>query len=766
MSQHPFARALDSEQQNSPATAKLFALLKTHAGTDFTLYKFGTVGRRLRRRILIHKVDSVEAYLEIVIKDRAELDELYRDMLINVTSFFRDNEVFDYLKEKVFSKLVKRQQGDGPIRVWIAGCSTGEEAYSHAIALFETMEMLTAVAAIQIFASDLSESALERARDGFYPDSIRTDVSAERLRRFFVKAPGGYRIASNLRDCCVFAKHDITRDPPFSRMDLVSCRNLLIYLRPEVQKKVLGYFAYALNPRAYLVLGSSETVSNSSAFDLKDKKLKVYGRKQILPSGQLDIPLAPKIAKMNTARLIPKVIDPIMELEREVTRILLRRFAPDGLVVGKNMQILQFRGQTGAYLEPSSGEASLNLFKMAKSGLDTELRILIKKVDKTNKPQTKGPVSLLDQGQSKLISIEVIPLKLFDEGPYYLVLFSVLAKGEPVKEKDLHSSLESKDSNELRANQAKEELQALREHLQSIIGEQDATNEELQAANEEIISSNEELQATNEELETAKEELQSSNEELTTVNDELSNRNGQLLHVNNDLNNLLGSINIPIIMVGNDLRIRRFTSIVERVLNVIPSDVGRPITHIKPNIDLPDLESLIVQTIETVQMIEREVQDRSGRWYSLRIRPYRTDDNKIDGAVLVLFDISLLKRGRTKSVASAEQKHLDFENIEQPVAVLTEHYAMHAGNSSFYDLIRETPEAVFGKDISTLAGGSFNVPVLKALLADIIPHNHQIVDYSGELKARLGAPTVHFVLNARRVKKLEGPFIVIFFDLV
>ncbi len=748
---HPYSRGEADHKTPAQEISEVFAILKSKVGVDFTKYKQGTMLRRLRRRVLLRRVKSVGEYSKILLSESEEIRALHRDLLINVTSFFRDANVFEYLQNQIFPKLFDKSLKNGVLRFWIPGCSTGEEVYSIAIALLESMERRSISIPFQIFASDLSEHALEKARTGFYDDSITVDVSPERLRRFFTKVPKGYRVVPNIRDACIFAHQDITRDPPFSRMDLISCRNLMIYLESTQQQRVLSLFSYSLNPLGYLLLGAAETTSGHESFETVEKNAKVYMRKATVPRSHLEMQLAPNFPKLPLTRTAEKISDPAGELEREVHRLLVNRYAPPGVVVSQSMQIILFRGSTGAFLEPSSGEASLNLLKMAKAGLDTELRVLIKKFEKMGEAVRKENLFIREVSDKKF-SIEILPLTYGDEGRYMLILFDDQSASAEVSDV-VSASAFSPNANQLEEiKYLKEELVTNREHLQSIIRDQDVTNEELQAANEEVLSSNEELQSTNEEMETAKEELQSTNEELTTVNDELSVRNALLQDLNNDLSNLLSSVSIPIVMVGNDLRIRRFTPMVERVFNVIQSDIGRPITDIKPNIDVPDLENLILETIESVRTIEREVQDRSGHWYSLRVRPYRTIDNRIDGAVLILVDIGSLKSTVEDLKDSHSFNETIVDTITQPVVFLDSQMRVRKCNRAYLRAFQVKEDEVIKGSFFEISDGCWNSPMLKALLSDVIPKNAHITDYQYDHEfPKVGRRSV--ILNARRIQR-------------
>ena len=742
---------------------QVFKLLKRRTGVDFSRYKKGTVLRRLRRRVLIHKVASVRDYLSLLNEQPEEVQNLFNDFLINVTSFFRDAEMFEHLQQQVFPHLLKRKAKEGPIRVWIPGCATGEEVYSLAIVILESMEKSGLVCPIQIFASDISEYALEKAREATYPDTVVIDVNPERLRKFFVKVSGGYRVASEVRELCVFAKHDVTRDPPFSRMDLVSCRNLLIYLESSQQQRVISLFAYSLLPQRFLVLGTSETTGSNEAFESTSKHQKIFVRRAVAAHTPLEF------SPFETARVAPAKLPAARtdqgqtDLELRVNAFLLERFCPSGVVVTKNMQIVRFKGDTSPYLAPAAGEATLNLFKMARLGLEPELRILLKKAEKIQRVIRKEDVRL--QNRRDTIAIEVIPILIEEESPYYLVIFDNQRASRPSQPKSKAVTESGSPRSTANLRLMREELVSTREHLQAIIREQDLTNEEIQAANEEILSSNEELQSTNEELETAKEELQSSNEELSTVNDELSNRNLQLTKANNDFSNLLLSVSLPIVMVGADLRIRRFTPLAEQLFNIIPSDLGRPITNLKPNLDIPDLEQLLNETIQSVRTVEREVQDRSGHWYSLRVRPYRTSDNQMDGAVLILVDIDGIKRSDRRLTDAYSFNDSVIDAINQPVFFLDAQLRIYRANRASLQCFQVREDQLIGVALFDSCGGIWNQPMLKALLVDVFSKNAPINRYRIDANIE-GIGPKSFLFNAKRVALDGGAAVFVILDEV
>jgi two-component system CheB/CheR fusion protein len=592
----------------------------------------------------------------------------------------------------------------------VSGCATGEEAYSLAITLVEFLQKDFADTRVQVFATDVSETAIEFARAGIYPSTIEADVSTDRLRRFFTRHDGGYRVTKMIRDLCVFARQDLTKDPPFSRLDLILCRNVLIYMDAVLQKKLLSVFHYALNPSGFLVLGQAETVgAQATLFSLADKKFRIHRKKESSGLLSMTFPVDYAVAGLPRKKAPPEPAGAEKALQTEVSRVILDRYAPAGVVIDGDMQIVQFRGQTGAFLEPAPGEASLNLLKMAREGLLYGLRTALHAARKGRGPVRKDGLQVKAGAGWKPVSLEVIPLTASGR-THYLVLFDDLSRATPpaAAARSARKAAAKPLPKRERASQVdllQRELAASREYLQSIIQELEAANEELQSANEEILSSNEELQSTNEELDTAKEELQSTNEELNTVNEELHGRNEELSRVNSDLVNLVGSVQIAIVIVSADLRIRRFTPMAEKVLNLIPADMDRAIGHINPNIDCPNLEQLIADCIDTVSPLEREVQDRQGRWYSLRIRPYKNVDNKIDGAVLALFDVDVPKRSEDRVRLAAGFAHSILEMASQPMAVVEADLRIRTANEAFARLIGAPGAGLVDRPLEEFAEG-------------------------------------------------------------
>ncbi|HEX3048749.1 MAG TPA: chemotaxis protein CheB [Bacillota bacterium] len=750
---------------------RIFSLLRSVTGADFSYYKPTTLKRRIMRRMVLHNIAGVAGYVKYLQHNPVEIKALSQDILIGVTSFFREPESFEQLKAVVFPNLIKNKPDNIPLRIWAPGCSTGEEAYSLAIVLLEFLEEQGIKRPIQIFATDLNGAVIEKARSGIYPESIKQDVTPERLRRFFIKVSGGYQISKAVRDLCIFAEQNVIKDPPFSRLDLVSCRNVLIYFGPVIQRKVIPIFHYALNPTGYLMLGTSESVGTFlDLFALVDKQNKIYAKKAALTPLRFDFAAVEDAATRLEDYKEMKNIRPDYDVLKEADQILLAQYVPASILVNDKLEILQFRGRTDPYLSHSPGLASFNLFKMTRPDLSIELHKAIHQAEKEEGPVRKEGLQINDDGQVRDLNIEVFPLKdPVQEKNYFLIVFeevtlSTGAMPDPI----LPNRVEPEPgihSDEIRQlNQLKKELAATIEYQQSIIEQREAANEELRAANEEIQSSNEELQSTHEEMETAKEELQATNEELVTVNEEIRNRNAEVNLVNNDLSNLLSSTNIPIVILGNDLRIRRFTTMAEKVMNLIPTDVGRPLSDIRSNIELPQLEAIIREVIDTLTIREQEVQDRWGRWYSLCIRPYKTFDNKIDGVVMTLFDINTLKPSLEQLQESRDYMAI-LETIREPFLILDARFRVKLANQAFCRTFQVAPSETENQVIFSLGNGQWDIPMLRALLEEILPQNSSFHDFKVEhIFPKIGHRVM--LLNARRIVG-EGhltPFISLAFE--
>lgn len=663
----PFSQVPAARAEN--ALKKIFILLRTGTGHDFSQYKTSTINRRIERRMAIHQIETLDNYIVFLRQTPAEVDALFRDLLIGVTSFFRDPEAFQALEEKVIPHLFTGKPAGSTVRVWSTGCSTGEEAYSLAILIQEYIETLKESFNVQVFATDIDSQAIATARIGSYPASIATDISPERLKRFFTAEPddNAYRINKKIRDMLVFSEQNVIKDPPFSRLDLLSCRNLLIYIDGNLQKRLIPLFHYALNPGGVLFLGTSETIGdNDDLFSTIDRKEKLYKRKD----GQLGYPRAPlgtfasPAAGLYAALPQAGMKTPIPEKIsfRDLTeKTILQQVAPVAVLVDKKGDIVYLHGRTGMYLELPPGDVGTNILKMAREGLDPSLTSALQNAVTSNSVVRYAGIRVRSNGDFTRVNLTVHPLAQgsteTDEKALYLILFeeatdfaedclsqSSAIPGQESCGTSVASDGEGPDKEIIRLRQ---ELRIKEEYLQSVIEELDTSNEELKSSNEEMQSVNEEMQSTNEELETSKEELQSVNEELATVNAELQAKVADLSQANNDMNNLLAGTGIATVFVDLEQRILRFTPFSTQIINLIGSDLGRPVGHIVSN--LKAYNSLVkdVQAVlDTLVSKELDVQSCEDRWYRMRIQPYRTLNNVIEGAVLTFVDITETKQNQ------------------------------------------------------------------------------------------------------------------------
>ncbi len=656
---HPYiARATPgAEDQSAPPVGEektvhaLLGMLRQATGVDFAGYKQTTLQRRVKRRLVLHRLENLDDYLSYIEQNPDELDELYRDVLINVTGFFRDPDAFEALHNIVFPAILQDGRAqEGPLRLWVPGCSTGEEAYSIAMVLTEYLwdharKSSASTKAVQIFATDISDTALDRARIGLYSEAAVSEVSPERVKRFFLKQSNGFQVSKSVREMCIFAKQNVAKDPPFSNLDLVSCRNLLIYLGPVLQGRVIPSLHYALRPNGYLMLGGSESLGLfADQFTVADKKSKIYRKKP--STTRLATFFTPQRYEVRRAggNQVSKPAQSGLSIEKEVDRLLVNRFVPASIVVNDALEIVQFRGKTGAYLEPATGQPTFSLSKMAREGLLIDLREALIRAKKERQPIRKQGVRIKSDGDTREIDLEVIPVRgqTPPENFYIIVFQEALTDGASRAKRGSKHPPKKRSSVDLDREHAEREIKHLREQLQALIEDHETTLEEYKSSNEEVLSANEELQSTNEELETAKEELQSTNEELTTLNEELQNRNAELSMSNNDMVNLLSNVSLPVVMVGDDLRIRRFTPLAENLLNFCSTDIGRGLAEIRPNLVGVDLDGIVRNTIESGTPHEEEVQGERDR-YLMRVRPYKTWNNRIEGAVITFLDIDAIR---------------------------------------------------------------------------------------------------------------------------
>jgi two-component system CheB/CheR fusion protein len=667
---HAFGKLLRSGLPATPKTEgslkKIFVLLRAQTGHDFSQYKPSTIYRRIDRRMAVQQVDTIDSYVRYLQQTPPEVDALFRDLLIGVTNFFRDPEAFAVLETEVIPKLFLGKSAGSNLRIWSTGCSTGEEAYSLAILLVEQMEALKQSCTLQVFATDIDSRSIASARVGMFSSSIAADISPERLARFFTLEPGGqaYRIHKSIRDLLVFSEQDLIKDPPFSKLDLISCRNLLIYLDADLQKKLIPIFHYALNPNGMLFLGSSEGIGDfDSLFAVLDRKNKLYQRKDDL-LGVQRTSLNRFIAPMSVTDVSPphrgtqKATSPTKQPLRELMeQSLLRHVAPASALVNSGGDVVYLHGRTGMFLEPSAGEPGIqNILKMAREGLRPALTTALHNAVATHAASFAPNIRVKTNGHFTLVNVSVHSVATGPNGststkdapdtPLFLVILEDAPEPAAAATMDDASANIAPDT-QARIHALTQELRAKDEYLQCTQEELESSNEELKSSNEEMQSVNEELQSTNEELETSKEELQSVNEELITVNTELQTKVVDLSRANNDMNNLLAGTGVGTVFVDFQLRLLRFTPAASSIINLIVSDVGRPVAHIVSNlVGYNSLVADIKAVLANLVPIEREVQTSEGHWYTLRIQPYRTLENVIEGAVISFVDITEIVRVR------------------------------------------------------------------------------------------------------------------------
>ena len=631
------------DQRSRGGLEKILILIRAHTGHDFSLYRKSTIYRRIERRMGVHQIDKFATYVQFLRENPQELELLFHELLIGVTSFFRDPGAWEYLKSKALPALVQGSRSGRLLRAWLPGCSTGEEAYSLAIAFKEALESIKSAGKItlQIFATDLDQAAIEKARLGFYPANIAADVSAGRLKRFFVSEGGGYRVSNEIREMVVFATQNLIMDPPFTKLDILSCRNLLIYLTPELQRTLVPLFHYSLKPGGILFLGSAESVSGfSDLFTPLEAKQRIYRRSATsarLPAVEFPTRTWPANSKAPEDEEKPAAA--ALNLQTQADQLLLRRFSPAAVMVNKEGDIVYVNGRTGKYLEPASGKANWNIYAMAREGLrDPLLSAFHKVVRRQGRASVTGLKVTTEAGKQTVdLALESIADPASLRGMVVIAFHDVATPAHTARAGRTPVRNARIEDLELETRRLREEVRTTREEMQS-------SQEELKSANEELQSANEELQSTNEELTTSKEEMQSLNEELQTVNAELQSKVDDLSRASSDMKNLLDSTDIATLFLDGELHVRRYTLPTTRIIKLIPGDVGRPLGDIVSDLRYPQLQEDAQEVLRTLIYSEKQVPCGDGRWYSVRIMPYRTVDNKIDGVVITFGDISKTKK--------------------------------------------------------------------------------------------------------------------------
>ncbi|MBJ6108055.1 PAS domain-containing protein [Hymenobacter sp. BT523] len=732
---HPDTRPRRDEPESvsKPAHAlqKIFLLVRAQTGHDFSYYKRNTVFRRIERRMNSHQIQEFTLYVRYLQENPAEVEALFKELLIGVTKFFRDREAYDILKARLLP-LLRQKPADSVVRVWAPGCSTGEEAYSLAMTLLECLDGVDRqkYLKIQLFATDINPDGIGFARAGLYPDNIVADVSPERLRRFFTKTDEGYRIKKDVRDAVVFAVHDLNKDAPFTKLDLLVCRNLLIYLSAELQRNLIPVFHYALNPNGLLFLGPSENLTGfQDLFQSLDVKWKI-SRRTDTPSSVTRLAAFPFTLARQQAPSAPASASGSMNpnsVRKEgtfatlVQRVLLRHYTPPAVVINGKGEIMYVNGRTGRYLEPAPGLSGMNVFDMAREELNYELSAAVHKAVATREPVVADHVKLrLDTGV-QLVRLTVKPL---EESEQLAGLLLVVFEEQPTPHKVRlgKARLATDPGHDAQLQALEKELQYTKHRLQTTIEEMESSVEELKSTNEELQSANEELQSTNEEAMTNKEEMQSLNEELMTLNMQYLSKTEELSQAANDMKNLLDATEIATIFLDNDMVIKRFTPPVHRIISLLPADVGRPITHFASTLRHESLAADVQQVLDRLVSVEANIQTTRGEWYAMRILPYRTLDNYISGAVITFTDITGLKTLEAQLQESARFAESIVETMREPLLVLDAQQRVLAISGAFAELFGLDAAAVKGQPLRELDGGVWQQPVLRRRLDEALAH--------------------------------------------
>jgi two-component system CheB/CheR fusion protein len=748
--QHPF---LEGRQKDLPADkhyqtflSKILMLVRADTKHDFSHYKQTTIRRRLGRRLAVHKIEDIAEYFRYLQQNPAEIKTLFKDLVICVTSFFRDPEAFKALETKVIPDILAQKSPDQPIRTWVAGCGSGEEALSIAILFEEAMDRIGKRCDVQVFATDIDAEAIEKARIGEYPESIAGDVSPERLKRYFLKQDGLYKIKQEIREMVVYAVQNVISDPPFSRLDIISCRNVLIYLDTDLQKQLLPLFHFTLNPNGYLFLGTSETVGDAAdLFRPVDTKWKIYQRRGSGP---------PRLAEYDSAVALPagKVRIPEkkpprreVDVRNVMERIILEKYAPPSILINKRYDVLYLKGNTSKFLSLPEGGPNYNLFNMAQEDLRPKLLSVLNQAVRGQKTVTATSI-LFHQPEGGIVSLDLVVHPLTESGATDLFLVVFEEQQPTVQLKKGKRKATAMPEEESRIAVLEHELQATKEYLQTTVEELEASNEELTSTNEELQSTNEELQSTNEELETAKEELQSTNEELVTVNSELNNKIGELTEVNSDINNLLASTEIGTVFLDQNLHIKRFTPAATRLFNLIPADVGRSIKDITAKMAYDRLWQDAEEVLHSLQVKEMELKSIAGEIFATRLLPYRTRENVIDGVVLTFLDIS---SPQLLSMARIFAQNV-VDTVREPLLVLDGNLRVISANQAFHQAFHTSRSEIENLPVYDLGNGQWDIFKLRELLEEIIPKNASFKDFEVEHDfPHIGKKTM--LLNARRI---------------
>jgi two-component system, chemotaxis family, CheB/CheR fusion protein len=753
--QHPYldsrARELTADNHYQSFLQKILMLVRAKTRHDFSHYKQTTISRRIGRRMAVHKIEGIADYFLFLQENLAEIQALFKDLVICVTSFFRDPEAFKVLETRVIPDILARHPAGEPIRVWVPGCGTGEEALSIAILIEEVMEKVSKRFSVQIFATDIDSEAVEKARVGLHPESIEADVSPERLKKFFVKQDGGYQIKKELRDLVVYAPQNLISDPPFSRLDLISCRNVLIYLNNDLQKKIMSIFHFTLVPRGYLFLGPSETIGVAAdLFAPVDLKWKIFQRKDTMQRELVDFPVTKPPAE---ALRLPRNEPASREVDARtiMEKIVLEEYAPPSVLINKHYEVLYLQGATGKFLTMPKGKPSFNFLNLVREDLRSKLIPIVHKSLSAKTIETAKSIPYRQpEGGLGNLNLTVRPFTAPNNDDLFLVVFEEhILPQEPVKGKGKGTGKgkpPATAAEESRVAFLEQELQGTKDYLQVTVEELQASNEEFKSINEELQSTNEELQSSNEELETAQEELQSTNEELVTVNSELTDKIDELTNISNDIDNLLNSTEIGTLFLDKNLRLKRFTPAATSLFNLLPQDVGRSIKDIAPKTAYERLWHDAESVLHSLQVKEFEVKSHSGVSFNIRILPYRTREGSIDGVVITFMDISaphLLAMAKNFAKTMAD-------SLREPLMILDGDLKVIVANQPFYDTFQTQKENTENRMIYALGDGHWDIPKLRELLEEIIPQNSSFKNFQVEHNfPKIGKKIM--LLNAHRI---------------
>ncbi|MFA5376255.1 MAG: chemotaxis protein CheB [Dehalococcoidia bacterium] len=746
------------------AMNRIMMILRSRTGNDFSQYKKSTIQRRIERRMVVHNLSDIDTYARYLQENPTEVQTLFKELLINVTSFFRDTEAFAALNNEVLPRMVENKPENYVFRVWVPGCASGEEAYSIAMLLREYMDEIKQEFTFQIYATDIDDDAIAIARSGTYPANIAIDLSPDRLRRFFAKEETGFRIKKEIREMVVFAIQNVIKDPPFTKMDIISCRNLLIYLEPELQNRVIPAFHYALRPGGVLFLSPSEGIGNfTDLFAPLDKKWKIYTTKPSLASTRTLV--AQRFAWTSDQ---PEKEPGDVTGKRnntnfaEVTRrALLQEYAPPSVITDEKGNIIYVHGETGKYLQPAEGHARMNVIDMARKGLQLELRTAIYNAAILHTPAVSRNIPVRTNGGIHEVDVTVRPLA-DPEATENLLLVSFRDTGLPVPEKRTPVKRATGKGTFKRVEELEQDLAYTKENLQATIEEMQAANEELKSTNEELQSTNEELQSTNEELETSKEELQSLNEEIVTVNSELQAKIEQLTGIQNDMKNLLENVNVGTIFLDDLLAIKRFTRDATKVFRLAASDIGRPLADIRSTIPDEDLIPDAQAVLDSLIPREKQVRTTNNEWYLVRIMPYRTLENVIEGVVMTFSDITALKAVEAESRRARDYAQSIIDTVREPLVVLNADMAVISASKAFYQTFGMTPEETQNRSLYALGDRQWDIPKLRELLETVLPKDTNFENFEIEHDFP-GIGHMTMLLNARRIPGEAGstPFILL-----